>query len=1298
MKTYYSRLKRVVSSALVICLTATAMPTGIAYAAETKIDKPAVIYTAKNFDNQTVGELPYGFVLDDGIYSDLAEVVSAPTDENPDNKAANFKGREDNTAKRILFNMYNVPAASDFVLSMRFKLTDIDYQRTIRLIYGNTEVKNVTYLMGGSNYDVLKIDSGKIKLAEQEMYSNVKAGQWYKLELLFDLDGNEVHMYVNDEHCGSKQMAVNVKTVDGMRFIPASKSDKDWYVDDFRVYLSDEILTDEEFASDLAAYEESTLMPIERYETSKIYDYNEFVFNTLYGEFVMSVGGIRFWKDDKFYNLPSPITEEGGKFIVPMRAFAESFGAEVSWSPDGTLISYNGSTLRFVKGDVSYYVNGKPSKLYYPITVENGVSYVQLDVLTHFFGVKYERKGNLISFNGDIVCEYDWAPELTEMTKDGLFGLSEVVMNRIEKALSFKRPQPEEIIAAYNETKTDSGMPSLLFTDWDEVKARMETETAYKTGVEQVISLAESYMELEPVVYELYDGLRGKFPQQLLDRCRNLSFAYKITGEQKYKDRVWEEIEVVYETFPDFNPGHPLDPGNSIHGIMYAYNWLYDDWDKETELPKFETIIERNIEPMFDAIYCSATPFLYGIDGYASFISGLTNQPIVIQTGYLAAAVCLFERNPEKYADVISTLLVANESALYTFAPDGAWEEGGMYWTYTVNALPVYINIFETVFGTDFGLCDAPGIMKTAYFPISIFGATSAFKNGDDSGTSKTHSYQLFTAGRNGDYALAKFYKENSTAYDVVGLANYITDAEIDAAGVSTEGMMNDSIFEGFNQVTLRSGPERSDTVVLLHGGTNFDQHGHPDAGTFQFDMLGERFATLVSHEDYNLRQYGSYTAGGTSLDKNMQKQFYRDKGESKNLVIANYGSIYGDLEHLGKAEIVKHKFGEARSYAITNLTSNNSVYECALRGVLLDKVTGGILVEDDYQAEEVSDFWWFMTTDADIELSDDGKSAILTKNNKSVWASIINDCDEVFEVLESKPLSELYPAQYGDVLTPELQTEVEEKYKRLAIHNPSTERFNVSVEFMPLSGSETEPEVKIEYSPMARWSADDILDMGSVDSMMLDGVEINGFKPDKYNYNVNLMTEKSVIPEITVSASDEYEVEIINVQTLPGTGAVILRKDGVVVGKYNIVFTPLNYTTTFLNEKQIPVYDFWASSEPQPENMAINLFDGNKETKYATDEFGGSVTVDYGSVQKIAEVKMSFLNGAKRKEYFKIEYSEDGVNWNVTFDGENSGTTADYESYDMNGVSARYIRVSYYGNSQLSNWVSVTELCAFTE
>jgi len=1265
--------------------------------AATASGKPALIYINKDFESQEIGEVPYGFLLSGGIYDESAEVVAAPTDSNPDNKAANFKGgviEKDS----VMHNMYYAPVYNNFVISMRFKLNDTANVRSMTLVHGNEDANNAVYLMKGTSYRFLSI-SNKISIDSNAVYTGVEADKWYKLDLLFNLEKNTVGVYVNNTSYGSKTLSQSVKTVDAVKLNRATVEGSDWIIDDYRTYVSDKVLSDEEYLADLAAYKASTLMPPERYETSKIYDYNKFVFHTLYGEFVMSIGGIRFWKENTFYNLPAPLAEEEGRVIVPMRAFAESFGAKVEWSPDGTLVSYGGNTLRFSEGADAYYVNGKPSKLYHPVTVKNGVSFVQLDVLTHFFGVEYEKTGNLISFTGDVSCEFDWSPKLDNPTKNARFiGLPATVMNRIERALNFRRPSPEEIIKAFNETNSNGSHPRLLFTDWNEVRANMQRETDYKAGVERIINLADSYMDLEPVKYELYDGLRGYFPQQILDRGRNLSFAYKVTGDPKYKDRIWKEIETIYNTFPDFNPGHQLDPGNSIHGLAYVYDWLYDDWNKETELPIIEEIIDRNVLPHLDAAYKAATPFLYGIDGSSSFVDSHSNQPVVINSGLLAAALVFFEKNPGKYADMISTILYSIEMSFMDFAPDGAWMEGGSYWTYTVNALPVFVNNLETTLGTSFNLCDAPGIINTANFPISIFGAKESFKAGDDSGVGKTHGYQLFAAKHSNDYALAKFYKDNNSNYDIIGLANYIFDSEIEASGAKTE-LKNDYFFEGMQQVTMRSGSESSDTVVFFHGGSNSDSHGHSDTGSFQFDMLGQRWATRISGEDYNLIYYGSYEADGTWNDPIYQPQYYRNKGESKNQVIANYGSVPGDVASAGKAEVVKQLYTDTGAYAIMNLTSNNPVYECALRGIMLNRVTGEIIVEDNYQAKENSDFWWFIGTDAGIEISEDGKSAILTKNNQRIWASIISEGNETFEVLPSKPLSELYPETYGHAVTPPIQTAVEDIYKRLAIHNPSTDKFNVSVAFSPLSTGETEPAIKPEYKPMTLWNFDDNIERASLDSVTVDGKALSGFRPDKYNYNINVMTEKSEIPQIAVTASDEYEIEIVNADTLPGNTTVVLKKEGVIVGKYTFVITNINNTATFLNDKQLPVLSYWASSEPQPENMALNLFDGNLNTKYATDEFGGSVTVDYGTVHKISELKMAFTNGSSRQEYFKIEYSEDGTNWNTAYDdASSSGTTKEHESYNMNGVSARYVRVSFFGNSGNSTWVSVSELCAFAE
>ncbi len=1285
-------MKKLISMCLILCFIAGMVPVYASDASETvEADKPVLIYINKDFEKQKEGEKPYGFL--DGAN---AKVVTMPKADNPENKAAALLGSS-TTEGTTSHSMYAAPVYKNFVISMRFMLGDTENEKSIAMRHDNTVANNATYIKGGTHYKFLSI-TDKITVNNKDFYTGLKADTWYKMDMAFDLENNKLQMLIDDKDCGSVNLYQTVKTVDIILLNHSTVDGSDWYIDDYRTYISDTVLSDAEYLSDLAEYEASGLMPPERFETAMQYDVNEFMFQTLYDEFVMLVGGIRFWKDNKYHTLPAPLREEDGVVVVPMRAFAESFGAEVNWSPDGTVINYNGNALRVVPGNETYWINGRPSKLYHPITVEKGITFIQLDVLTNFFEVDYVRQGDLISFTGDVECIYDWSPKLDNPTKDtDYIGLPANVMKQITNSLTFLRPTPEDIKKAFAETNPDDRHPRLLFTDWDEVKANMEKEPAYKAGVERMINIADSYFEEEPVVYNLYDGLRGKFPQQILDRGRNLSFAYKITGDEKYKDRLWDEVQVIYDTFPDFNPGHALDPGNSAHGMAYIYDWMYDVWNEE-ELSKVEAIIERNVIPHFASACRSASP-IYKSGAYASFLNlgNSGNQPVVIMAGGLAAATAYYDKDPDLCADMISLMIQGIENSCLDFAPDGGWEEGGSYWVYTTNSLPVLINNLISALGTDFSICESPGLMETAYFPVSLQGSKESFKAGDDSGVGKTHAYQLFVARQTDDYALAKFYKENNKSYDIITLSSYIFDTEIEAAGAVDTEMEKDYFFNGLQQVTMRSGLDKTDTAVFFHGGTNTDGHGHTDSGSFQLDMLGERWAGRIGHESYNLVNFGSATGGGEYQDFNIMAQYYRNKGESKNQVIANYGSIYGDLAKEGEAKVVKQLHTDTGAYAIMNLTTNNPVYECGLRGIMLNRTTGEVVVEDDYRATEEADFWWMMTTDAEIELSDDGKSAVLTKNNQRIWVSIINGCDEIFEVIEQKPLSVLYPEIYGHVLTPEVQTPVEEQFKRLAIHNPKTDHFNVSVAFSPLGSTETEPAIKPEYMPMARWKLDDNATRGRLDGVTVNGEPLAGFKPDKYSYNINVISEKTEIPEIAYTVSDKYEVVVQNAETIPGTTTIVLKTDGYVVGRYSFVITPLNNTATFLNDKQLPVQEFWASSEPQPDNAALNLFDGKLSTKYATDEYSGNVIVDYGAVHTISEVKMAFTNGNKRTENFKIEYSVDGNNWIVAYEGTNSGTTLDHESYDMKNVSARYIKVSFFGNSQATTWVSVAELCAFT-
>ena len=63
-----------------------------------------------------------------------------------------------------------------------------------------------------------------------------------------------------------------------------------------------------------------------------------------------------------------------------------------------------------------------------------------------------------------------------------------------------------------------------------------------------------------------------------------------------------------------------------------------------------------------------------------------------------------------------------------------------------------------------------------------------------------------------------------------------------------------------------------------------------------------------------------------------------------------------------------------------------------------------------------------------------------------------------------------------------------------------------------------------------------------------------------------------------------------------------------------------------------------------------------------------------------------------KRQTYnFAVEVSNDGKNFTRVYSGLTSGTTNDYEIYEVTPVQARYVRYAGDGNSE-NNWNSITE------
>ena len=66
----------------------------------------------------------------------------------------------------------------------------------------------------------------------------------------------------------------------------------------------------------------------------------------------------------------------------------------------------------------------------------------------------------------------------------------------------------------------------------------------------------------------------------MVEQMSMLGMAYQLTGDKKYADRAWLDLESVC-TFPDWHPEHHIDVGGLAVGVAIGYDWMYDAFSDE---------------------------------------------------------------------------------------------------------------------------------------------------------------------------------------------------------------------------------------------------------------------------------------------------------------------------------------------------------------------------------------------------------------------------------------------------------------------------------------------------------------------------------------------------------------------------------------------------------------------------------------------------------------------------------------------------------------------------------------------
>jgi len=1308
-----------------------------------------LIHKNQSFDQHKVGDKPSAFVwhpckseyiVVDSVFYDedvlrLAaynntEIVKVEKDGNVDNLAAKFNAVEtikgEAAMARALIQYY--PIKENGVISFSFRVDDFN---TDKIVWFNGNViqnRDVNYTDNNNLFNFIKIEGNKVYFNDSQLIAeDIQADTWYRIDLEFDLKNSEGTFYFNGNP-KSVTLPKELFNVSEVRFdfpVSAGNNEGAWYIDDLKIYESEKLVDDAIINAQWKEFTDSTFYTSYEFDSSRqtCYDYMAFLRSKDKRFAVIHTN--KLFDGSKVIDLPVKFISKDNKVIVPIRAVAEGYGAKVDWNdPTWTItVTYSGKELKVVPGKNNYYINGVSKELNNPVTLVDGYSYIQIDDLLTFLGKEYTLQKDILWLDKPV--EFNWHMPLNE-SGDELSGasntsLDENIYNRTLRMCLFDRPLDEDIDTAIKTYSPNNQHPRIEFTPESLARAKegAKTDKQLQMIINNIFVSAEKIIGKPGVERKLHDGKRASYISTTGDYLSSLSAAYLLSDDEakkaEYKSEMWRHICHVGDTelFPDWHmqQNSALGTCEGMYGFARAFDWV--DWTQE-EKDFIVDICRRNVfDHALHAYTCN------GHAWYHSICYGNGNQSLISNGGVMVAAIAMYDEDPEYFQDVIRGALRATEGGTIVYFPNGEYAEGISYWRYAGGRFPQVFKAMQTSMGTDWGRTEIPGVLETATFPFRMRGATTAYAFGDGQPEDAVIPLMMFCADQTNNKSLAQYRKDKmGQSGSIVDVANWVFDTEKYNDGLDVYDA--DIYNQNNSTVILKTGWSLADATIALHGGANNDPHGHMDVGSFQLDMNGVRFGMDLPRDEYNLRDLGHYNK--KRVDEFWPEgypftggHYYRIKGEGHNTVIANRqetniksskdAKSY-DMNRGGKSTFTKTEFGETTSFAILDMTDTNDIYESAIRGVKLDKMNNIIEVQDNFTAKSETDFLWSMHTYAQIEVAKDGKSAILAQNNQRIKATIINDCDYKFEVLPAA-----FDETYGTSVKPAFETpnvvygnddpfyilhgkacDVLNDARKLAVRTEKgkdVKNFRLAVTFQPYVEGNT---AKADYVPLESWKNNKV-SRQNLTSVTVDGKPLNTFNPDKYNYSVLVVTEKSDVPEIKAKAADSnVKLETIKATTVPGVTNLILKKDGVNVGQYSFLITPINNTAKFHSDKQLPIYSYSVSSEPQTQNGVANLFDGDFTTKYATDEQGGNVLMDLGSVvEGNLKLNISCLSGDKRTENFKIEYSLDGVDYTEVFNGTNSGTTTGIEQFDI-GNKARYVRVSFYGSSQ-GAWVSVTEL-----
>ncbi len=1096
----------------------------------------------------------------------------------------------------------------------------------------------------------------EVVLADQKV--GLETEQWYRLSAVMDFEDHLCDIYVN-----------GTLEIEGVPFNADLNSPTLW-----RIYVPGNTTTGAFYSDNLRVYDGMRPRNID-VDDAVVEEHNVFsdadALAVLNGKTALSPYGGVLYANGQKQDVSDSLILEGEEALVTPAVMEKLFGVTVT--VEGNKATIGNVVLEADKKEIT--IDGVSTAIAAAPRLVEGTLYLPVSAYGEHAlaeGCFYDDGHGMLLVSGQAINTAD-----SRLKEANLY-------------LFFERKSSEELkemLLAANGEDLAAAHPRILATaeDFERLREEISTDSTKAAWFDYIKTSADGFLEQEPLEYVISNSRLLDVSNAALIRTANLGMAWQITGEQKYADRLIEELLAI-GSFQDWHPEHTLDTGTMAMAAAIGYDWAYDAMTEEQRELLGEQFWSLGLETAREAYY--------GTAAYQSWWTKTeTNWGGVVNAGFLNLALALAERDPDYAMDIVANAKRSMEYTIYRIAPDGAWYEGPSYWQYFFQFLSYALAGYESALGETDETLSFMGMESFAKYQMYFSDPSGNVNNFHDSEEGAIGSYgQFYLADKLNISGLAEyrvnFMEQQNTAPTVYDLLWYDIDGE---GGSETDSLPLDGYYRETEFFSMRQNWEDENALwVSAHGGSTNAAHDHIDSGTFVLNLGGTRWAIDLPKEMLSYvsdAENPSIQAGYNSY------YFYRRKGEGHNIVVINPDSEL-EMDQSQFAKVTEMVSGTGRSYAVIDLSgAYQEDVNSYLRGYLVSEGRRAFTVRDEIDLkEDNSELYWFLHTEGQVVIQDD-QTAVILQDGKQLKVQFATDAED-YEL--SVMAAEKLPT------SPQFEETANPKVSKLALKLTGSGKVNITVK-MSLMGEEpslTGPE----DTPIAEWTVegdDTISAEGAGSAARISELRINGqpldyFLPETFYYEYSLgETEESA--EITADGTGRVEVV-----TYPLADDCELKEVRVYddAGKYTSYVLKILPYDPYSQSQYIrhDVVEVWGSKEQTDEpNYFEGSADGDLGTRWSAEGIGEYVVHDLGEEKTIDAFGVALWMGAQRNFYFDLEISNDGVNFTpVVKDYVSSGTTEDIEIIPLEeSVTARYVRYMGYGNS-VNAWNNVIELASY--